>query len=96
MALIHICSEIIICKEKIRIPKKNGANSYDLKSGKIRFFYTNPQPNKKRELPLQAIEMSFNEYEKNFHNIDYGEPIFYNEEGNILKDCNDIRLWTSQ
>lgn len=95
MALIHICSEIIICEEKIRIPKEDGANSYDLKSGEIRFFYINPQLNKK-ELPLQAIEMSFNEYEKHFHNVNYGEPAFYNEEGSILKDCNNIRLWTSQ
>ena len=96
MALIHICSEIIICKKKIRIPKENGANFYDLKSGTIRFFYTNSQLNKKRELPLRAIEMSFDEYEKNFRNINYGEPIFYNQEGNILKDCNNIRLWASQ
>jgi len=96
MALEHICSEIIICREKIRIPKEDGANSYDLKSGEIRFFYTNPQLNKKRELPLRAIEMSFDEYEKHFHNINYGEPTFYSEEGNILKDCNVIRLWASQ
>ncbi len=96
MALEHICSEIIICGKKIRIPKEDGANSYDLKSGEIRFFYTNPQLNKKREIPLRAIEMSFNEYEKHACNIDYGEPAFYNEEGNILKDCNNIRLWTSQ
>ena len=97
MALIHICSEIIVRGEKIRIPRENGANSYDLKSGKINFFYTNPRPCQKiKELPLRAIEMSFYEYGKHFHNINYGEPTFYSEEGNILKDCNGIRLWASQ
>ena len=90
-----IAKIVIFRGKKIRIPKEDGANSYDLKSGKIRFFYTNPQLNKKRELPLRAIEMNFKEYEKHF-NINYGEPTFYNEEGNILKDCNGIRLWASQ
>ncbi|HUS50427.1 MAG TPA: hypothetical protein VMZ91_09700 [Candidatus Paceibacterota bacterium] len=49
-----------------------------------------------KKIPIKALALSFNYYQRNAYNIYYGEPIFYDKEGNILKDCSGIRLWTKQ
>lgn len=97
MALEFICSNEIICRKKIVIPVNMGANFYKLKSGKIKFFYTDSLPMQKmKEIPVRSIEVSFQDYRKGMYSITYGEPTFYNAEGNILKDCNGIKLWANQ
>ncbi len=78
MALEFISSEGIFNGKRISIPE--GANCYRIKSEKIKFFRKdlegiervkfipkNPKPRK----------MSFEGVEKNAHNIEYGEPVFY-------------------
>jgi len=97
MALEFICSNEIVPFKKIKIPREDGANSYGLQSGKIKFFYVNPCIGEKmKELPLKATEVSFDSFKRNSYNIYYGELTFYDKEGNILKSCNGIRLWTNQ
>jgi len=97
MALEFICSNEIVPFKKINIPIEKGANFYKLKSGKIKFFYVNPLPGgKMKEIPIRAKVLSFDVYEKHAFNTYYGEPTFYDKEGNILKSCNGIKLWTNQ
>ena len=82
MALEFICAESIDSQNRIKIP--SGANCYRLKSAKIKFFKTNPEIRFKK-IPSLAEEVSF-EIEGNRFTIEYGEPSFYDREGNDLKN----------
>ena len=88
MALEFICSENIIRDEKISIPQNSRfkrANCFRTVSGKIKFFVSNPTiVAKMKEIPKEATEMSFDEYEKHAYNTFYGVPTFYNSQGNII------------
>ena len=95
MALEHICSERIIQGKKISLPE--GACIYRIKSGFVRIFGANPSALEgEKKIPERARKMSFDEYEKHALNTYYGKPTFYDEEENILKYCNGIRLWAKQ
>ncbi len=76
MALEFICDETLEYRKKIKIPKD--ANCYTCKSGKIKFFKSNPE-NRFNKIPESAKGISF-EVEFNRYNINYGEPTFYNNE----------------
>ena len=51
---------------------------------------------KMKEIPTRSTELSFEDYREGMYNVFYGEPTFYDTEGNILKDCNGIKLWAKQ
>ena len=84
MAIKHLDSIFIDDKEKIKFPEDS--THYRCKSGKIKFFKVNPTPSQSMEKrPEDAEYIYFKHYRRNFGNINYGETIFYNKEGNILK-----------
>jgi len=83
MALEFICSDKIEPWKKTRTKIPEGVNCYRCKSGVIRFFRSNPG-NRFSRIPEEAREIEFY-MEKNAFNIEYGEPIFYDREGNVLK-----------
>lgn len=94
MALEFICSKIILQGKRINIPE--GAEYYIRKSRtisknkgripRINFFKANPTPTyKMKKLPENVRYISFKIECNRFH-INYGEPSFYDLNGNVLKD----------
>lgn len=86
MALEFICSNNIEYEKRIKIPES--ANCYRLNSGKIKFFRVNLNAKDINFIIENATEISFDIEKYAFH-ISYGNPVFYNVEGNILKVNND-------
>ncbi len=88
MALEFISYENIVREEKIPIPKNANCRKADCfrkKSGEIRFFISNPAiSDEMKRIPEHAEEISFDEYEKHAYNIFYGDPTFYDSQGNII------------
>ena len=93
MALKFLESQLIEFGEKIEIPTE--ANYYIRKSKtisprkgrepRINFFYVNPSPSyRMKQIPFGAKYISFNP-EMNKFNIEYGQPLFYDSQRNILK-----------
>jgi hypothetical protein len=84
MALEYICSQTIMKGKKISIPEGR-CNCFKTKSGKVMFFKYNPTLQKGiRTLPKDSAEISFEEYQNHRNWTNYGEPTFYDKEGNII------------
>jgi hypothetical protein len=92
MALEFICARSVGNGKKIKIPQ--GASYYIRKAKtvsprkgrepRIHFFNANPSPTKRmKPIPPGAAYVSFN-MEWNEHTIEYGQPIFYDPQGNDL------------
>ncbi len=89
MALEFICSQFIDKGKRIPIPK--GSNAFNIKSGKIRFFEYNPTlPEGIQKLPKDSTKISFEEYHPHKGWVNYGNPTFYNQEGNIINAKGEI------
>ncbi|MEK6936417.1 MAG: hypothetical protein AABW67_06535 [Nanoarchaeota archaeon] len=93
MTLEFICSIEIESGKKIEIPV--GVNYYIRKSKtispkkgrepRINFFKVNPSPTyKMKQIPENVKYIGF-DMEQHKFNIEYGQPRFYDWEGNILK-----------
>ena len=100
MTLEFLCAQAIQPGKKIKIPE--GATHYIRKSKthspkkgrepRINFFNINGNGNsnkRMKEIPTGANYVSFN-MQINMYNIGYGNPDFYNKEGNVLKTCKLI------
>lgn len=90
MALDFICAEIIMQNKKINIPV--GANCYRYGSKKrvsrIKFFRVNPHIphiDVMKEIPEKAKRVCFPNYEEFAYWTYYGDAIFYDENGKVLK-----------
>jgi len=72
--------------ERINVPE--GANCYRYKSGKIKFYESNPEKRFKK-IPDSARGVAFQDFEKFCYWTYYGKAEFYDSEGNNLKmeDC---------
>lgn len=90
MALEFICSQTIKKGILISIPKGK-CNAFRIKSGEIRFFKYNPTlPKNIQKLPENSKELSFKEYHPHQRWIHYGNPTFYDQEGNIINAEKEI------
>ncbi len=98
MALEFICSQTIEKGKRIPIPN-SGCNLYKIKSGQIRFFKGEPDPNQEMKrsksnpekgkkvifpLPKNSETISFDQYQTHPNWVSYGDPTFYDQEGNII------------
>jgi len=97
MALEFICSNVIESGKRISIP--GDASHYTRKSKtisprtgrnpRINFFNVNPNPSDKmKEIPVGVSHISF-DIEEYVHHVEYGNPAFYDDKGNVLnmEDC---------
>jgi len=84
MALDFIFSEEIDGQKRIAVPEN--ANCYRLKAGKIKFFRFNPElPKNMETIPERSKVMEFRGYQKHVGWVNYGEQIFYDSKGKVIK-----------
>jgi len=84
MTLEFICASEIYEKCSIVIPENS--KYYRCKSGKIKFFCGESNQEHSSQIPSRAQTVSFPRFCKLTFWTNYGEPIFYDRTGNILKE----------
>ena len=95
MALEFICSQTIEKGMLISLPNRD-CNHFDILSRRIRLYAGSPKsPDEKRKRPLREIpknsaQISFEGYHQHKGWVNYGEPTFYDSEGNIINAGGEI------